>query len=79
LEHNPTLFDRKIVIDISNQQDQKPRQDELSNAERLQMAIPNAYVVKAFNIISSFVMRNATAGEPRSVPVASDHSLARDK
>ncbi|CAF3365594.1 unnamed protein product [Rotaria socialis] len=79
LEHNPTLFDRKIVIDISNQQDQKTRQDDFSNAERLQIAIPSAYIVKAFNTISSFVMQNTTAGEPRSVPVASDHSLARDK
>ncbi|CAF0732222.1 unnamed protein product [Rotaria sordida] len=79
LEHHPTLFDEKILIDISNQLDNRSREDGLSNAERLQIAIPNAYVVKAFNTISSFVMESTTAGEPRSVPVASNHAFARDK
>jgi predicted dinucleotide-binding enzyme len=79
LEHNPTLFNGKILIDISNQSSKKPEQDELSNAERLQIAIPGAYVVKAFNTISSFVMESTTAGESRNVFVASDHPLARDK
>ncbi|CAF0752221.1 unnamed protein product [Rotaria sp. Silwood1] len=79
LEHNPTLFEGKILIDVSNQLDRNPDGDEVSNAERLQIAIPNAYVVKAFNTISSFVMESTTAGEPRSVAVASDHSFARDR
>lgn len=79
LEHYPTLFDGKILIDISNQTADKPRHDELSNAERLQIAIPNAYVVKAFNTLSSFVMESDLSGEPRSVPAASDHTFARDK
>jgi predicted dinucleotide-binding enzyme len=79
LEHNLTLFDGKILIDISNQLDKKLQQDELSNAERLQTAIPNAHVVKAFNTISSFVMESTTAGESRFVYVASDHPSARDK
>jgi predicted dinucleotide-binding enzyme len=79
LEHNPTLFDGKILIDISNQLKKKPDEEEFSNAERLQTAIPNAYIVKAFNTISSFVMDSTTAGEPRSVFVASDYPSARDK
>jgi predicted dinucleotide-binding enzyme len=79
LEHKSTLFDGKILIEISNQLKQTPRQDNLSNAECLQIAIPNAYVVKAFNTTSSFVMESITAGESRNVFVASDHPAARDK
>ena len=79
LEHNPTLYDGKILIDISNQLKKKSLDDGLSNAERLQTAIPNAYIVKAFNTISSFVMESTTAGESRSVFVASDYTHARDK
>ena len=79
LEHHPTLFDGKILIDISNQISKRHRQDDFSNAERLQTAIPNAYIVKAFNTISSFVMESTTAGESRNVFVASDHPSARDK
>jgi predicted dinucleotide-binding enzyme len=79
LEHDPQLFDGKILIDISNGLNNKLQQDDLSNAERLQTAIPNAYVVKAFNTISSFVMESSTAGESRNVFVASDHPLAREK
>lgn len=79
LEHNPTLFDGKILVDISNQLKKKARPDDLANAERLQAAIPHAYIVKAFNTISSFVMESTTAGESRSVFVASDHPPARDK
>lgn len=78
LEHNPKLFDGKILIDVSNQW-KRTAEDELSNAECLQSAIPNAYVVKAFNTLSSFVMESSTAGESRSVFVASDHPVARDK
>ena len=59
--------------------DTKSLQDDFSNAERLQTAIPNAYVVKAFNTLPSFVMESTTAGESRNVFVASDHPLARDK
>jgi len=79
LEHESTLFNEKILIDISNQVKNNIGQDELSNAERLQAAIPNAYVVKAFNTLSSFVMESPTAGESRTVFVASDHTHARDK
>ena len=79
LEHNPKLFDGKILIEISNQTKQNIRDDELSNAECLQSAIPNAFVVKAFNTLSSFVMESSTAGESRTVFVASDHPTARDR
>jgi predicted dinucleotide-binding enzyme len=79
LEHDSTLFDGKILIDISNQLKRTPQNEDLSHAERLQAAIPNAYIVKAFNTISSFVMESTTAGESRNVFVASDHPLARDK
>lgn len=79
LEHEPKLFDGKILIDISNGLSRKLKEDDLSNAERLQAAIPNAHVVKAFNTVSSFVMESTTAGESRSVFVASDHPSAKEK
>lgn len=79
LEHNSSLFNGKILIDLSNQLKSKSQSDEFSNAERLQTAVPNAYVVKAFNTISSFVMESTTAGESRVVFVASDHPIAREK
>ena len=79
LEHEPKLFDGKILIDLSNQLIQHGSDSDLSNAERLQTAIPHAFVVKAFNTISSFVMESNTAGESRNVYVASDHPHARDQ
>ncbi|CAF0831644.1 unnamed protein product [Adineta ricciae] len=79
LDQNPTLFDGKILIDVSNHLNNQLQEDELSNAECLQAGIPKAYVVKAFNTISSFVMESTTAGESRCVFVASDHPLAREK
>ncbi|CAF3743626.1 unnamed protein product [Adineta steineri] len=79
LNDEPSLFDGKILIDISNQTSEKIHQDDLSNAEQLQQAIPNAFVVKAFNTVSSFVIQSTTAGESHNILVASDHSIAKDK
>jgi predicted dinucleotide-binding enzyme len=79
LEHESTLFNGKILIDISNQLKKDIGQDELSNAERLQAAIPNAYIVKAFNTISAYLLDSPAAGESRNVYVASDHPHSRDK
>ncbi|CAF1269981.1 unnamed protein product [Adineta ricciae] len=80
LNSEPSLFNGKILIDLSNQTSAKThQQNDLSNAEQLQQAIPNAFVVKAFNTVSSFVMQSETAGEPHNILVASDHSVAKDK
>ncbi|CAF2728149.1 unnamed protein product [Rotaria sp. Silwood2] len=79
LELEPSLFNGKILIDLSNQTSKKLHLNDSSNAERLQTAIPNAFVVKAFNNISSFAMQTTIAGESRNVFVASDHSTAKDK
>ncbi|UJR17735.1 hypothetical protein I4U23_004633 [Adineta vaga] len=77
--NEPLLFDGKILIDLSNQTSELTHPQESSNAEQLQQAIPNAFVVKAFNTVSSFVMQSITAGEPHNILVASDHSAAKDK
>ncbi|CAF1054121.1 unnamed protein product [Rotaria sordida] len=78
-DHEPSLFDRKILIDISNQTCEESHLNDSSNAERLQTAIPNAFVVKAFNTISSFAMQSTTTGESCKVFVASDHSIVKNK
>lgn len=78
-EHQSSVFDEKILIDLSNELPDHSHQDQASNAERLQIGISNAYVVKAFNTISSFAMRSTPAGESPHVFVASDHLEAKDK
>ncbi|CAF3646078.1 unnamed protein product [Rotaria sp. Silwood1] len=78
-EQEPSLFNEKILIDISNQPCEESYLNDSSNAEILQTAIPTAYVVKAFNTISSFAMQSTTTGESRNVFVASDHSTAKNK
>ena len=80
IDNDRSLFDGKILIDLSNptEKEQKCTDDALSNAERLQAAIPNATVVKGFNTIPAFLMENITFGESRCVVVASDDSVARD-
>jgi predicted dinucleotide-binding enzyme len=45
-EQEPSLFNKKILIDLSNEPCEKSHQNDSSNAERLQTAIPNAFVVK---------------------------------
>ncbi|CAF4013754.1 unnamed protein product [Rotaria sordida] len=79
IEHEPLLFNGKILIDLSNQTCKKLNLNDSSNAEQLQIVIPNAFVVKAFNNISSFAIESTTAGESRNIFVASDHSTAKDK
>ncbi|CAF3706445.1 unnamed protein product [Rotaria sp. Silwood1] len=77
--HEPLLFNEKILIDVSNRSCEESYLNDSSNAEILQTAIPTAYVVKAFNTISSFAMQSTTPGESRNVFVASDHSTAKNK
>ena len=80
-QHEPSLFHSKILVDLSNGSCNGSSQshDDISNAERLQMAIPQAFVVKAFNTISSFFMQMTTSGESRHVFVASDYVDAKEK
>lgn len=79
IDYEPLLFDGKILIDLSNQTADNVNPNDASNAEQLQMAIPNAFVVKAFNTISSFLMQSTTSGESHNILVASDHSNAKEK
>ena len=79
LDHERSLFDGKILVDLSNQSGRKSHMNDFSNAGRLQTMIPNAFVVKAFNTVSSFLMQSTTAGESRHVFVASDHTVAKEK
>ncbi|XP_059175003.1 metalloreductase STEAP4-like [Physella acuta] len=67
----------KLIIDVSN----KSRRDRYltSNAEMLQNLVPEATVVKAFNVISAYAMEADFDGSSRLVPVASNSCKARSK
>ncbi|XP_041352029.1 metalloreductase STEAP4-like isoform X2 [Gigantopelta aegis] len=75
LESISDEFDGKTVIDVSNRDSCLSR---TSNTEYLSSLIKDAKVVKAFNVISSFVMENDIAGGSRRVFVAGDDPTARD-
>ncbi len=47
LEMDPLLFNKKILIDLSNETGKKSDMNESSNAEQLQIAIPDAFVVNS--------------------------------
>lgn len=49
-----------------------------SNAERIQAVAPGAYVVKAFNSLGDYTMRDPdVAGGPVSIPIAGDSADAK--
>ena len=68
-------FEGKTLIDVSNRDSCLSR---TSNTDYLSSLVTKAKVVKAFNVISSFVMENDIAGGSRRVFVAGDDPPARD-
>ncbi|XP_055867821.1 metalloreductase STEAP4-like [Biomphalaria glabrata] len=74
-EKYKAALSRKIVVDVSNRV--KDFYVKNSNAEFLQSLLPDAIVVKAFNVVSAYVMEGNSVQNSRVVPVASNHSLAR--
>ncbi|CAF0874911.1 unnamed protein product [Didymodactylos carnosus] len=73
---NTDKFQGKILVDVSNQT--KLQQINLSNAEYLSSIVPHAYVIKAFNTVSTFVLENDVAGGSRRVFIAGDNQFARE-
>lgn len=71
----------KIIIDPTNplkgEMGRLTHGAETSNAEIIQAAAPNAFVVKAFNALNYQTMADpASAGGPVSIPLAGDDSNA---
>src|SRR5210317_1705537 len=74
----------KIIIDPTNPLERRMNRLEhavdTSNAEIIQAAAPDAYVVKAFNTLNWKTMVDpASAGGPVSIPLAGDNGRAKDK
>lgn len=76
LSNHEDLFTGKIVVDVSNRL-KVPK--HRSNAEYLSCLLPNANVVKGFNVISAYAMENQFAGGSQEVFIASDNIGAREK
>ncbi|XP_068209748.1 metalloreductase STEAP4-like [Palaemon carinicauda] len=72
------LLKKKIVIDVANSTSPQPL-SQPSNAENLQSLIPEAYVVKAFNVLSAYALENNVQQSAKQVPVASDWPTARQR
>lgn len=70
------LLANKIVIDVSNRDN---RAAVMSNSEYLQSLVPRACVVKAFNVVSAYVMENDVAGGSRRIFVAGNDVSARER
>ncbi|XP_060589783.1 metalloreductase STEAP4-like [Ruditapes philippinarum] len=75
LEEHADKLDGKIIVDVSNRD--RPSETK-SNAEYLQRLIPNASVVKAFNVISAYAMENDYNTSSRQVFIASNNELSRN-
>lgn len=76
LSSHEDLFTGKVVVDISNRL-KVPK--HRSNAEYLSCLLPNANVVKGFNVISAYAMENEFAGGSHEVFIAGDDLAAREK
>ncbi|XP_066950367.1 metalloreductase STEAP4-like [Macrobrachium rosenbergii] len=72
------LLRDKIVVDVANSTSPQPP-SQPSNAENLQSLIPEAYVVKAFNVLSAYALENNVQQSAKQVPVASDWPAARQR
>jgi predicted dinucleotide-binding enzyme len=74
----------KIIIDPTNPLELRMNRLEhavdTSNAEIIQAAAPDAYVVKAFNTLNWRTMVDpASSGGPVSIPLVGDNGRAKDK
>ncbi|XP_063862013.1 metalloreductase STEAP4-like [Scylla paramamosain] len=70
------LLKHKVVIDVANFT-APPSPHQPSNAEMLQQLIPQAQVVKSFNVLSAYALENNVQQQAKQVPVASDSPEAR--
>ncbi|XP_061181662.1 metalloreductase STEAP4-like [Saccostrea echinata] len=76
LSNHEDLFTGKTVVDVSNRL-KLPK--HRSNAEYLSSLLPNANIVKAFNVISAYAMENEFAGGSQEVFIAGDDLAARER
>ncbi|MPC55992.1 Metalloreductase STEAP3 [Portunus trituberculatus] len=70
------MLKHKVVIDVANFT-APPSPHQPSNAEMLQQMIPQAQVVKSFNVLSAYALENNVQQQAKQVPVASDWPEAR--
>ncbi|XP_042212282.1 metalloreductase STEAP4-like [Homarus americanus] len=73
-----SLLRHKVVIDVANSTSPQPLSLP-SYAEKLQSLLPDAFVVKAFNVLSAYALENNVQQAAKQVPVASDWKDARGR
>ncbi|XP_042204668.1 metalloreductase STEAP4-like [Homarus americanus] len=69
----------KILIDVSNNTERRRGPHYRSNAEYLQGLVPEAKVVKGFNVLSAYALENGGLQGSKEVFLASDHIDAKAK
>lgn len=73
------LLADKTLVDVSNTTLKQRKKSLLSNAEYLQTLAPKSSVVKAFNVLSAYLLQSGAVQGSKEVPLASDSSESRDQ
>lgn len=74
-----SLLRGKLLIDVSNNTERRKGPHYRSNAEYLQGLVPEAKVVKGFNVLSAYALENGGIQGSKEVYLASDHMDAKTK
>ncbi|XP_037090355.1 metalloreductase STEAP3-like [Pollicipes pollicipes] len=71
------VLKNKVLIDVSNGPVSGKTLSLRSNAEHLQELVPSAVVVKAFNVVSAYLLETGGIQGSKEIPVATDSERAR--
>lgn len=72
-----SLLRNKVLIDVSNNTEKRRGPHYRSNAEYLQGLVPEAKVVKGFNVLSAYALENGGLQGSKEVFIAGDNGEAK--